>query len=259
MADEIQRLWIDPPTPIRMAAGVGNVYSVTRYCDPGNGARMPPDSEGVSVAPLAVVRRFIRQFHTHVRTLNRDLALLRCPAPQKETAGAAEDQRRKSFRGGSAKGFVGGVQRGMSVPRKCPWKRAVGQAGWCGRPVSNWSPEIRVKNKPNGLEQQVQRLRRHAFSSAAPPLHPAVSEAAPNLVVIVDEQNVWGTIHNLAPPSSNLRYLPSRSSIKLRTSFSNSSGSIGFRIAAAAPKYSEARRRSGNLPDIATIRSPGRL
>jgi hypothetical protein len=48
MADEIQRLWIDPPTPIRMAAGVGNVYSVTRYCDPGNGARMPPDSEGVS-------------------------------------------------------------------------------------------------------------------------------------------------------------------------------------------------------------------
>jgi hypothetical protein len=29
MADEIQRLWIDPPTPIRMAAGVGNVYSVT--------------------------------------------------------------------------------------------------------------------------------------------------------------------------------------------------------------------------------------
>src|ERR1022692_2184144 len=62
-----------------------------------------------------------------------------------------KDQRRKSFREGSAKGFVGGVQRGMSVPRKCPWKRAVGQEGWCGRPGSNWSPEIRVKNKPNGV------------------------------------------------------------------------------------------------------------
>jgi len=92
-------------------------------------------------------------------------------------------QRRTSGGNRSGEGqprvFVGGVQRGMSVPRKCPWKRAVGQAGWCGGPVSKLESGNSREEQTKRVGAKVQRLRRHAFSSAAPPLHPAVSELPP--------------------------------------------------------------------------------